>query len=131
MVASDFVSEYSNLSNRDHKDRLWTFHRYHSLRSPESVLPKPKEILAEAEEYSSLRAMIILATFGFLETVERSTSIVDPLPIFGSVSLITKRVTAAFLPYLAEEIEEEEHGVRGIRYDFYHSLTQSISQSIN
>ena len=76
------------------------------------MLPKPMEILADAEKYTSFRGMrdtiSILAAFGFLKTVERSTSFMDRLPIFGNASLILKRVTASFLPYLAEETKEEK-----------------------
>jgi len=57
----------------------------------------------------------ILAAFGFLKTVERSTSFVDRLPVFGNASLIMKRVTASFLPYLAEEIKEEKPGINGVK----------------
>ena len=76
------------------------------------MLPKPMEILADAEKYTSFRGMrdtiSILAAFGFLKTVERSTTFMDRLPIFGNASLILKRVTASFLPYLAEETKEEK-----------------------
>ena len=76
------------------------------------MLPTPIEILADAEKYTSFRGMgetvFILAAFGFLKTVERSTSFVDPLPILGNASLILKRVTARLLPYLAEETKEEK-----------------------
>ena len=75
------------------------------------MLPKPMEILADAEKYTSFRGMkdtiTILAAFGFLKTVERSTSFVDRLPIFGNVSIIMKRVTASCLPYLAEESSDD------------------------
>lgn len=73
------------------------------------------EILADAEKYTSFRGMkdtiAILAAFGFLKTVERSTSFVDRLPIVGNVSLIMKRMTASFLPYLAEETKEERPSI--------------------
>ena len=114
---SDPVSKMSNSSNGDPQSRTWTLHRYPSLRSPESVLPKPMEILADAEKYTSFRGMrdtiSILAAFGFLKTVERSTSFMDRLPIFGNASLILKRVTASFLPYLAEETKEEKPSSNG------------------
>ena len=114
---SDTVSKLSNLLNGDPKSRTWTLHRYPSLRSPESVLPKPMEILADAEKYTSFRGMrdtiSILAAFGFLKTVERSTSFMDRLPVLGNASLIMKRVTASFLPYLAEETKEEKDGMNG------------------
>ena len=114
---SDTVSRLSKFSSGDPKSRTWTLHRYPSLRSPESVLPKPMEILADAEKYTSFRGMrdtvTILAAFGFLKTVERSTSFVDRLPIFGNASLIFKRMTASFLPYLAEEIKEEKPYMNG------------------
>ena len=114
---SDTVSRASKLSNGDPKNRTWTLHRYPSLRSPESVLPKPMDILADAEKYTSFRGVrstvAILAAFGFLKTVERTTSFVDRLPIFGNASLILKRVTASFLPYLAEETKEERHCMNG------------------
>ena len=75
------------------------------------------EILADAEKYTSFRGMrdtiSILAAFGFLKTVERSTSFVDRVPIFGNASLILKRVTASFLPYLAEETKEEKPCMNG------------------
>ena len=81
------------------------------------MLPKPMEILADAEKYTSFRGMrdtvTIIAAFGFLKTVERSTSFVDRLPIFGNASLIMKRVTASFLPYLAEEPKEEKPIMNG------------------
>ena len=81
------------------------------------MLPKPMEILADAEKYTSFRGMrdtiSILAAFGFLKTVERSTSFMDRLPIFGNASLILKRVTASFLPYLAEETKEEKPSSNG------------------
>lgn len=81
------------------------------------MLPKPMEILAHAEKYTSFRGMrdtiSILVAFGFLKTVERSTSFVDRLPIFGNASLIMKRVTASFLPYLAEETKEEKTHMNG------------------
>ena len=81
------------------------------------MLPKPMDILADAEKYTSYRGVkntvVILAAFGFLKTVERSTSFVDRLPIFGNVSLVLKRVTASFLPYLAEEIKEEKSCING------------------
>ncbi len=81
------------------------------------MLPKPMEILADAEKYTSFRGMrdtiSILAAFGFLKTVERSTSFVDRLPVFGNASLIMKRLTASFLPYLAENIKEEKAGMNG------------------
>ena len=81
------------------------------------MLPNPMEILADAEKYTSFRGMrdtiTILAAFGFLKTVERSTSFVDRLPIFGNVSLIMKRVTASFLPYLAEQTKKEKSGMNG------------------
>ena len=114
---ADTVSKLSNSSNSDPKSRTWTLHRYPSLRSSESVLPKPMEILADAEKYTSFRGMrdtiSILAAFGFLKTVERSTSFVDRLPVFGNASLILKRVTASFLPYLAEETKEEKPCMNG------------------
>ena len=70
------------------------------------------EILADAEKYTSFRGMrdtiSILAAFGFLKTVERSTSFVDRLPLLGNASLIMKRVTASFVPYLAEETKQEK-----------------------
>ena len=110
---SGTVSKFSHFSNGDHKSRTWTLHRYPSLRSPESVLPKPMEILADAEKYTSFRGMkdtfTILAAFGFLKTVERSTSFVDGLPLLGNASLIMKRVTASFVPYLAEETKQEKN----------------------
>ncbi len=81
------------------------------------MLPKPMEILADAEKYTSSRGMrdtvTILAAFGFLKTVERSTSFVDRLPVFGHASLIMKRVTASFLPYLAEESKKEKPSMNG------------------
>lgn len=114
---SDVVSKFSNFSDENPKSRTWTLRRYPSLRSPESVLPKPMEILADAEKYTSIRRMKdtigILATFGFLKAMERSTSVVDRLPIFGNVSLIMKRLTASCLPYLAEEAKEEKPGMNG------------------
>ena len=114
---SGTVSKFSDFTNGDPKSRKWTLHRYPSLRSPESVLPKPMEILADAEKYTSFRGMretiSILAAFGFLKTVERSTSFVDRLPVFGNASLILKRVTVSFLPYLAEEIKEEKPCMNG------------------
>ncbi|KAG8528822.1 uncharacterized protein KY384_006511 [Bacidia gigantensis] len=54
----------------------------------------------------------IIATFGFLKTVERSTSFVDRLPIFGNASLIMKRVTASCLPYLAEEPKQQNVSIK-------------------
>ena len=70
------------------------------------------EILADAEKYTSFRGMkdtvTVLAAFGFLKTVEQSTSFVDRLPVLGNASLIMKRVTASVLPYLAEESKEEK-----------------------
>lgn len=114
---SNTASKLSNFWSGDPKSRKWTLHRYPSLRSPESVLPKPMEILADAEKYTSFRGMgdmiAILAAFGFLKTVERSTSLVDRLPIFGNASLIMKRVTAWSLPYLAEETKEEKPRMNG------------------
>ena len=81
------------------------------------MLPKPMEILADAEKYTSFRGMrdtiSIVAAFGFLKTVERSTSFVDRLPIFGNASLILKRMTASFVPYLAEETKEEKPYMNG------------------
>ena len=114
---SNIVSKFANVSNENPQSRTWTLRRYPSLRSPESVLPKPMEILADAEKYTSFRGMkdtvAILATFGFLKTVEHSTSFLDRLPIFGNVSLIMKRVTASCLPYLAEETKGENPGING------------------
>ena len=116
---SGTISKFSNFSNGypDPKSRTWTLHRYPSLRSSESVLPKPMEILADVEKYTSFRGMrdtiSILAAFGFLKTVEQSTSFVDRLPIFGNASLILKRVTASFLPYLAEETMREKTCMKG------------------
>ena len=81
------------------------------------MLPKPMEILADAEKYTSFRGMrdtiSIVAAFGFLKTVEHSTSFVDRLPIFGNASLILKRMTASFVPYLAEETKEEKPCMNG------------------
>lgn len=81
------------------------------------MLPKPMEILADAEKYTSFRGMrdtvSIVAAFGFLKTVECSTSFVDRLPIFGNASLILKRMTASFVPYLAEETKEEKRCMNG------------------
>ena len=115
---SNTVSKFSDFSSGDPKSRTWTLHRYPSLRSPESVLPKPMEILADAEKYTSFRGMrdtvTILAAFGFLKTVECSTSFVDRLPVFGHASLIMKRVTASFLPYLAEESKKEKPSINGM-----------------
>ena len=114
---SGTVSRFSKPTDGDPKVRTWTLHRYPSLRSPESVLPKPMDILADAEKYTSFRGVkstvTILATFGFLKTVERTTSFVDRLPVFGNASLILKRVTASFLPYLAEETREEKPCMNG------------------
>ena len=67
---------------------------------------------ADVGKYTSFRGMketiIVLATFGFLKIVERSTSFVDQLPVFGYASLIMRRVIASFLSYLAEEPKEEK-----------------------
>ena len=99
--------DYRFLSIDNVTGRTWTLHRYPSLRSPESVLPKPMEILADAEKYTSFRGfkqtIQILTAFGFLKTVERSTHFIDSLPLIGNITLVMKRVTAAALPYLAEE----------------------------
>ena len=117
---SDIVSKLSNISDEDPKGRTWTLRRYYLLRSAESVLPKPLEILADAEKYTSFRGMkvtiSILATFGFLKTVERSTRFVDRLSLFGNVPLIMKRVTASCLPYLAEENEEAKPSINSAKY---------------
>ena len=114
---ANIFSKISNYTDEDPKSRAWTLRRYPSLRSPDSVLPKPLEMFADAEKYTSFRGiketMTILATFGFLKTVESSTSLVDRLPIFGNVSLIMKRVTASCVPYLAEESKEDTLGVAG------------------
>ena len=94
----------------DPKERAFTLRRYPLLRTPEDVLPKPLEIFADAEKYTSFRGMkdtfTILTAYGFLKTVQR-TSFVDRLPIFGNVSLIMKRVTASCIPWLAEETVEK------------------------
>ena len=116
---SDIVSKFSSFSDEDPKSRTWTLRRYPSLRSPESVLPKPLEVFADVEKYTSFRGLrdtiTIFAAFGFLKTVEHSTSFVDRLPILGNVSLIMKRVTASCLPYLAEEAQEGKPGMNGER----------------
>ena len=113
---SDLASKILYTSHEDPKSRSWTLRRYPSLRSPESVLPKPMEILADAEKYTSFRGMKdtlgILAAFGFLKTMERSSNLVDRLPVFGNVSIIMKRLMASCLPYLAEEIKSESHNVK-------------------
>ena len=82
-------------------------------------MPKPLEIFADAEKYTSFRGaketFTILAAFGFLKTVERSSSFVDRLPVIGNVSLLMKRLTASCVPYLAEEAEEEKSSANGKR----------------
>ena len=114
---SNTVSKFSRFSIGEPKSLTWMLHRYPSLRSSESVLPKPMEILADAEKYASFHRMkdtiIIRNEFGFLETVEHSTSFVDRLPIFGNVSLITKRLTISCLPYLAEDSKKEKSHMNG------------------
>lgn len=70
------------------------------------------EILTDAEKYTSFRGLKetiqILTAFGFLKTVERSTHFMDSLPLIGNITLVMKRVTAAALPYLAEETQQVE-----------------------
>ena len=39
----------SKISTQQANNRTWTLHAYPTLRSPESVLPKPMEIPADAE----------------------------------------------------------------------------------
>ena len=115
---SDIVSRLSTLSTEDPKDRPFTLRRYPLLRTPEDVLPKPLEMFADAEKYTSFRGMkdtiAILTAYGFLKTVQR-ISFVDRLPIFGNVSLIMKRMTASCLPWLAEERGEDKLGVNGVK----------------
>ena len=104
------LRDYTLLPNDKTTSRTWTLHRYPSLRTPESVLPKPMEILADAEKYTSFQGLKetiqILTAFGFLKTVERSTHLVDNLPLIGNITLVMKRVTAAALPYLAEDSQQ-------------------------
>ena len=67
---------------------------------------------ADVGKYTSFRGMketiTVVAAFGFLKFVERSTSFVDRLPVFGHASLIMKRVIASYLSYLAKETKEEK-----------------------